>query len=42
VEVTDLLERPTPGEPIEVSGDGTVPVTLRPFQVLTLRLRAGG
>jgi alpha-mannosidase len=42
VEVTDLLERPTPGEPIEMSGDGTVPVTLRPFQVLTLRLRAGG
>jgi len=42
VEVTDLLERPLPGEPAEVAADGTVPVELRPFQVLTLRLRGSG
>jgi alpha-mannosidase len=42
VEVTDLLERPTAGEPVEVAADGSVPVELRPFQVLTLRLRASG
>ncbi|MDI9830110.1 glycoside hydrolase family 38 C-terminal domain-containing protein [Streptomyces sp. KAU_LT] len=34
-EITDLLERPL--EP--VAADGGVPVSLRPFQVLTLRLR---
>ncbi|MGW7660580.1 alpha-mannosidase [Streptomyces sp. NPDC054756] len=34
-EITDLLERPL--EPVAV--DGGVPVSLRPFQVLTLRLR---
>ncbi|MFF3935833.1 alpha-mannosidase [Streptomyces phaeofaciens] len=38
-QVTDLLERPL--EDAEVTGDGTVAVTLRPFQVLTLRLRRG-
>ncbi|MFE7171022.1 alpha-mannosidase [Streptomyces sp. NPDC057616] len=36
--VTDLLERPL--EDAEVV-DGGVPVTLRPFQILTLRLRRG-
>jgi alpha-mannosidase len=39
-EVVDLLERPT-DKPIGIADDGTVPVTLRPFQVLTLRLRRG-
>ncbi|MET9972813.1 glycoside hydrolase family 38 C-terminal domain-containing protein, partial [Streptomyces sp. NPDC006356] len=38
-QVTDLLERPLE-ETVEVS-DGGVPVSLRPFQVLTLRLRRG-
>ncbi|MEV2216774.1 glycoside hydrolase family 38 C-terminal domain-containing protein [Streptomyces sp. NPDC050997] len=38
-QVTDLLERPL--ETTDVSDDGTVAVTLRPFQVLTLRLRRG-
>ncbi|MFD7693923.1 alpha-mannosidase [Streptomyces sp. NPDC059805] len=37
-EITDLLERPL--EP--VAADGGVPVSLRPFQVLTLRLRRAG
>jgi alpha-mannosidase len=41
-EVTDLLERPLEDETVEVAADGTVPVELRPFQVLTLRLRASG
>ncbi|MEV8087170.1 alpha-mannosidase [Streptomyces nigra] len=37
-QITDLLERP-----LETVGtDGGVPVSLRPFQVLTLRLRRGG
>jgi alpha-mannosidase len=40
VEVADLLERAVEG--VEVAADGTVPVELRPFQVLTLRLRASG
>ncbi|NNN29537.1 alpha-mannosidase [Streptomyces sp. S3(2020)] len=35
--VTDLLERPLTGD--EAAVDGTVPVTLRPFQILTLRLK---
>lgn len=35
--VTDLLERPLTED--EAAVDGTVPVTLRPFQILTLRLR---
>ncbi len=38
-QVTDLLERPLE-ETVEVS-DGGVAVSLRPFQVLTLRLRRG-
>jgi alpha-mannosidase len=37
-EVTDLLERPV-SPPVEVAPDGSVAVSLRPFQVLTLRLR---
>jgi alpha-mannosidase len=41
-EVTDLLERPVPDGPVAVAADGSVPVTLRPFQVLTLRLRVAG
>ncbi|MFF6802961.1 glycoside hydrolase family 38 C-terminal domain-containing protein [Streptomyces sp. NPDC012616] len=41
-EVTDLLERPLEEEAAAaVPGDGTVEVTLRPFQILTLRLRRG-
>jgi alpha-mannosidase len=39
-QVTDLLERPLEDETAEVT-DGGVPVSLRPFQVLTLRLRRG-
>ncbi|KUN03308.1 alpha-mannosidase [Streptomyces yokosukanensis] len=35
--ITDLLERPL-GE-ARTDADGVVPVTLRPFQILTLRLR---
>ncbi|WP_433170176.1 alpha-mannosidase [Actinoallomurus sp. CA-150999] len=38
VAVTDLLERPLPGS-VTAMGDGAIPLTLRPFQVLTLRLR---
>jgi alpha-mannosidase len=38
-EVTDLLERPLPDSPVALADDGSVPVSLRPFQVLTLRLR---
>jgi alpha-mannosidase len=37
--VTDLLERELPEESVHVEGD-TVPLTLRPFQILTLRLTA--
>jgi len=40
-EVVDLLERPLPGGPLPVDPDGGIPVVLRPFQVLTLRLRRG-
>ncbi|MFC9910241.1 alpha-mannosidase [Streptomyces sp. NPDC059862] len=36
-QVTDLLERPL--HDADVTGDGGVSVTLRPFQVLTLRLK---
>ena len=36
---TDLLERPLPEPPLPLTDDGAVPLTLRPFQVLTLRLR---
>ncbi|MFG1679630.1 alpha-mannosidase [Nonomuraea sp. NPDC049269] len=38
VTITDLLERPLPGQPVAVAADGAVPISLRPFQVLTLRL----
>jgi alpha-mannosidase len=37
-QITDLLERPTEDADI---ADGGVSVTLRPFQILTLRLRRG-
>ncbi|MFE9443916.1 alpha-mannosidase [Streptomyces sp. NPDC006602] len=40
-QVTDLLERPLPDEAAEIDGDGAVVVSLRPFQVLTLRLQRG-
>ncbi|MDX3380994.1 glycoside hydrolase family 38 C-terminal domain-containing protein [Streptomyces niveiscabiei] len=36
-QITDLLERPQ--EDAESAADGSVAVTLRPFQILTLRLR---
>ncbi len=39
-EVTDLLERPL--SPAPRAADGRVAVELRPFQILTLRLTAGG
>jgi len=39
VEVVDLLERPLPEPAPPVGPDGTIAVTLRPFQILTLRLR---
>jgi alpha-mannosidase len=35
-QITDLLERPLEDAPV---ADGTVPVALRPFQILTLRLK---
>jgi len=36
----DLLERPLAGaDPLQVSADGGIPLRLRPFQVLTVRLR---
>jgi len=39
-EVVDLLERPLPDEPLVLPcADGRVPLTLRPFQILTVRLR---
>ena len=42
VEVVDLLERPlADASPLEVQGDA-VQVSLRPFQVLTLRVLVGG
>ncbi|WP_416977360.1 alpha-mannosidase [Streptomyces sp. T028] len=41
-QVTDLLERPREEDAAAaVAADGAVEVTLRPFQVLTLRLRRG-
>ncbi len=40
-EVTDLLERPLEQEPLTVGPDGSVALELRPFQILTLRLRRG-
>ncbi|MET8275649.1 glycoside hydrolase family 38 C-terminal domain-containing protein [Streptomyces sp. NPDC005096] len=44
VQVTDLLERPLAGQPAEVSAarEGEVAVTLRPFQILTVRLTPAG
>ncbi|WP_075731884.1 alpha-mannosidase [Streptomyces acidiscabies] len=36
-QITDLLERPS--EDVELAADGSVAVALRPFQILTLRLR---
>jgi alpha-mannosidase len=36
--VVDLLERPLPGDPLPLGTDGGVGLSLRPFQVLTLRL----
>jgi alpha-mannosidase len=41
VDVVDLLERPLPEAAPPVGPDGTIAVTLRPFQILTLRLRRG-
>jgi alpha-mannosidase len=38
VEVDDLLERPLAGT-LPVDADGSVPIALRPFQIITLRLR---
>ncbi|MBC9724340.1 glycoside hydrolase family 38 C-terminal domain-containing protein [Streptomyces sp. TRM68367] len=38
-QATDLLERPL--EDVQLTGEAAVPVALRPFQVLTLRLRRG-
>jgi alpha-mannosidase len=40
-EVVDLLERPLSAAPLTSSDDGAIPVTLRPFQILTLRLVRG-
>jgi alpha-mannosidase len=36
--VTDLLERPQPDGALPVEPDGAVPLVLRPFQILTVRL----
>jgi alpha-mannosidase len=36
--IVDLLERPLPGDDPTVAEDGSVGLSLRPFQVLTLRL----
>jgi alpha-mannosidase len=38
VEVVDLLERPVHENPSEIGADGSIPLTLRPFQILTVRL----
>ncbi|GAA3875641.1 alpha-mannosidase [Streptomyces sedi] len=38
VGITDLLERPLADEPALEVKEGRVPITLRPFQILTLRL----
>jgi alpha-mannosidase len=40
--VTDLLERPLPGTALAPEPDGAVPLSLRPFQILTLRLVRSG
>ncbi|MFI9155100.1 alpha-mannosidase [Streptomyces sp. NPDC053367] len=39
VQVTDLLERPLAGVPAPGIGDGRIAVRLRPFELVTLRLR---
>ncbi|WP_030440478.1 alpha-mannosidase [Actinoplanes subtropicus] len=39
VEVVDLLERPLAGDDPAPEPDGSIPLEVRPFQVLTLRLR---
>jgi len=36
--VVDLLERPLDGGPVPLTRTVAVPIELRPFQVLTLRL----
>ena len=38
VTVTDLLERPLDDGPLDVDDTGRVALTLRPFQILTLRV----
>ncbi len=38
-DVVDLLERPLPEGPLAMDADGGIVVRLRPFQVLSLRLR---
>jgi alpha-mannosidase len=39
---SDLLERPLPGTAVSGPGpDGAVTLTLRPFQIVTVRLRRG-
>jgi len=35
---TDLLERPLPDGSLAVEADGSVPLALRPFQIVTVRL----
>ncbi|GAB3533909.1 glycoside hydrolase family 38 C-terminal domain-containing protein [Arthrobacter tecti] len=39
VEVTDLLERPVPADFISTNDDGAVSLSLRPFQLVTLRFK---
>ena len=39
IEVVDLLERPLPGESPALEPDGGMSLEVRPFQVVTLRLR---
>ncbi len=38
-DVVDLLERPRFDEPLGIDPEGGVPIALRPFQILTLRLK---
>jgi alpha-mannosidase len=40
-EPCDLLERPLAGQSMAISPDGSLDLALRPFQILTLRLRRG-
>jgi len=37
-EIVDLLERPLGDSPLVIGDDGSTPLTLRPFQILTVRL----